>query len=293
MKNNISRRDFIRTTAGVAAGVASTGGLLIAPGCKKENMSFAIPMGVMNTLGASSYTATMQEYNYSQNQEWTSWVKDSGADIRDAVQRHEGSRVDNFAWDFELLADNTVNAWCMPGARIAFYEGIMPLCDNPDGVAMVMGHEVAHAVRNHGGQRMAQQLTVQLGITALSAALSRLANPDDTVQQIALAVFGVGGQVGGQLLLLHYSREHEYEADKLGMIYAARAGYDPREAPKFWERMMDRFGGGGSDFLSTHPSDENRIAELNKEMPEAVRIFENRIAAMEAAIPEVMKYYKT
>ena len=271
--NNISRRDFIKTTAVGTVGAVGAGGLLIAPGCKKEGW-FAIPAFGMNILGATSYKATIAEYELSKNKDLTSWVKDSGTRIRDVVKQSEGSKVNGFEWSFELLEDQTINAWCMPGARIAFYEGIMDQCKNENGVAIVMGHEVAHAVYNHSGQRMAQQLAIQLGITALSAVIEkRFADPDDSeIQKIARQVFGVGLQIGGQLALLAYSRKHEHEADKLGLIYAAKAGYDPREAPEFWKRMS-ALGGGGPQFLSTHPSNDSRIKALNDAMPEALQYY--------------------
>ena len=123
---------------------------------------------------------------------------------------------------------------------------------------------------------MAQQLALQLGITSLAVATSRISNAenDTAIQNIALQVFGVGAMVGGQLLLLSYSRKHEYEADKMGLMLMAKAGYDPTEAPKFWERMSARFGsGGGSEFLSTHPSNANRIRALNDALPEAIEIY--------------------
>ena len=263
MQNDFSRRDFIKTSMAVAgAGRLMCG----VSGCDKD-ISFAIPAGVMNTLGATSFTATMQEYNLSQNVEWTSWVNNTGRDLRAAFEKHEGNRVSGFAWEFRLLQDNTINAWCMPGARIAFYDGIMPLCRNADGVAIVMGHEIAHAVYNHSGQRMAQQLGVQLGITALNVAISRVTEPDAAILNIANYVFGVGGQLG----LLAYSRKHEYQADKMGLIYAAKAGYDPREAPRFWQRMSALGSSGTPEFLSTHPSHGNRIQRLNEAMDEALK----------------------
>ncbi|MCL2074463.1 MAG: M48 family metallopeptidase [Marinilabiliaceae bacterium] len=267
--NKISRRDFIKTTTIGTVGIVSAGGLLSSIGCGKEDLSFAIPMSVMIPLGTTSYNETTSDYKISQHKEYRSWVENSGKRLRTATIDHEGnSKVDKFAWSFELFEDNTINAWCMPGARIAFYEGIMPLCKSETGVGIVMGHEIAHAVSNHSGKRMAQQLAVQLGITTLSVATERLLNPDPVIMNIAASVFGVGGTLG----ILAYSRKHEYEADKMGLIYAARAGYDPREAPLFWNRMS-ALGSSGPEFLSTHPSNENRIKEL------------------EAAIPEAMTYY--
>jgi len=271
MKNPISRRDFLKTTAAVGAG-----GLLFgAGGCGKGESFFAIPIGMMNTLGEASYVSAMQDYQLSKNTVWSSWVKNSGQRVRDATiayetERDTAGRLSGFAWSFELIEDSTVNAWCMPGARVAFYEGIIPLCESEDGVGIIMGHEVAHAVYNHSGQRMAQQLTVQLGITALSVAAARILEPDETILEIAMTVFGVGAQVG----MLAYSRQHEYEADKMGLIYAAKAGYNPREAIKFWDRMSALGGSSGPDFLSTHPSHENRISRLEEAMPEAMQHYE-------------------
>jgi len=264
MKNEISRRDFIKTSAAVAG----AGGLLSLPACGEDGIQFAIPMGVMNSLGSMTFASTRAEYNSSTNDTHTAWVKTSGERIRDVVKDTEGRRVNGFAWEFELFKDNTINAWCMPGARIAFYDGIIPLCQNPAGVAIVMGHEIAHAVCNHGGQRMAQRLAVQLGVTTLSAMLDRLADPDDSVKNIALQVFGVTAALGGELAVLAYSRKHEREADKLGLIYAAKAGYDPNEAPGFWERMS-KLGGGGPEFLSTHPTSTSRAKALREAIPEA------------------------
>ena len=274
MKNNISRRDFLKTAAAGTAGVAGGAALLTTSGCEDDLFSsFAIPRFAMNTLGTTSYSATMAEYNLSQHAEWTGWVKNSGDRVKEATIAHENNsrRISGFNWNYNLIADNTINAWCMPGANIAFYEGIMPTCYNETGTAIVMGHEVAHAVYNHGGQRMAQQLTLQLGITLFSAALAaRFEDPNDAeIQNIALQVFGVGVQVGGQLALLHYSRKHEYEADKMGLIYAARAGYDPVEAPDFWRRMSALGSSATPEFLRTHPSNANRIRELEKAIPEA------------------------
>jgi len=264
MKNGISRRDLLKATAAMGAG-----GLLFAPGCGKDS-SFAIPASVMNTLGAASYASTMQESTSSRDPR-RAWVTNSRDRIRVAATEYEtarnkANRLNGFTWEVDLLEDSTVNAWCMPGARMAFYEGIMDLCGNEAGVGVVMGHEVAHAVFNHGGQRMAQQLTAQLGITVLGVAIERLLEPDETILGITMTVFGVGAQVG----LLHYSKEHEYEADRMGLIYAAKAGYEPREAVRFWERMSALGGSSGPDFLSTHPSHDNRIKRLEEAMPEAM-----------------------
>ena len=233
-----------------------------------------IPASEMNSMAATSYKETLSSSKLSTNTQQTAMVKHSGERISKAVeqymaQQNKSSALNGFEWEFNLIDDPAVNAWAMPGGKVAFYAGILPLCQDETGVAVVMGHEIAHVVANHGGERMSQQLVTQLGGTALSVALQQ--KPEQT-QQLWMTAFGAGTQLG---VLLPYSRQHEFEADKLGVIFMAMAGYDPNEAPKFWERMSALSGGGAPpQFLSTHPSDANRIKELK------------------AAIPEAMKYYK-
>jgi len=200
-------------------------------------------------------------------------LKRVGERISKAVEKYMAdnnmsSAIRGFQWEFNLIDDPTINAWCMPGGRVAFYTGILPICRDEAGIAVVMGHEIAHAVANHSGERMSQELMVQLGGVALSTALQQ---KSAMTQQIALSVFGVGTQVGA---VLPYSRLHEFEADRLGIIFMAMAGYDPNEAPKFWERMQALSGGNAPpQFLSTHPSDAKRISELKAAMPEAMKYY--------------------
>ena len=228
----------------------------------------------MNSLAATSYKETLASSKLSTNAQQTAMVKGAGERISKAVEQYMAeknmsSALSGFQWEFNLIDDPSVNAWCMPGGRVAFYTGILPVCQNEAGIAVVMGHEIAHAVANHSGERMSHQLIQQLGGVALSMALQE---KSELTQQLALSVYGVGSQVAG---IMPYSRLHEFEADKLGLIFMSIAGYDPNEAPRFWERMQELSGGGAPpQFLSTHPSDANRISELKK------------------AIPEAMKYYK-
>jgi len=239
----------------------------------RKQLSF-IPASEMNSLAMTSYKETLATSSLSTNAEQTSMIKRTGDRISKAVERYMAeqnmsSAIKGFQWEFNLIDDPAVNAWCMPGGRVAFYTGILPICQNEAGVAVVMGHEIAHAVANHSGERMSQQLLVQMGGIGLSAAMK---DKPQMTQQIALSVFGASSQVA---LILPYSRKHEFEADKLGLIFMAMAGYDPNEAPKFWERMKALSGGNAPpQFLSTHPADAKRISEL------------------QAAIPEAMKYYK-
>jgi len=239
----------------------------------RKQLSF-IPASEMNSLAATSYKETLASSKLSTNAEQTNMLKRVGGRISKAVEQYMAeknmsSAIRGFQWEFNLIDDPTINAWCMPGGRVAFYTGILPICQDEAGIAVVMGHEIAHAVANHSGERMSQELMVQLGGVALSTALQQ---KSAQTQQIALTVFGAGSQVGA---ILPYSRLHEFEADKLGIIFMAMAGYDPNEAPKFWERMQALSGGNAPpQFLSTHPSDSKRISELKE------------------AIPEAMKYYK-
>lgn len=232
-----------------------------------------IPSSQINSLSFQQYDQVLKESKISTNKEWTQMVKSVGADISRAVEEYmreigEQDNVDGFKWEFNLLAEDIVNAWAMPGGKVAFYEGIMPIAKDKAGVAVIMGHEVAHAIANHGSERMSLGLAQQLGGASLQVALSQ--QPQLT-QQIAMTAFGLGSQVG---MMLPYSREHESEADRLGLIFMAKAGYDPRVAPKFWERMQAQEGGNRPpEFLSTHPHPDTRINKLNKYMDEAVKIY--------------------
>ena len=176
-------------------------------------------------------------------------------------------------WEFILIQeDETVNAWCMPGGKVAVYTGILPYTKDETGLATVIGHEVAHALAQHGNERLSQGLLVQLGGLTLAKAME---SKPRTTQNLWLQAFGLGAQIG---FLLPYSRTHEYEADRIGLILMARAGYNPEEAIAFWERMSTGAGRKPPEFLSTHPADTNRIAAMKEHLPEAMRYFRNREA---------------
>lgn len=202
----------------------------------------------------------------------TQLVKSTGSRLKtatvDYLKKHGFSkRLKQFSWEFNLVENNTVNAWCMPGGKIVVYSGLLPVTENEAGLATVMSHEIAHAVARHGNERMSQQLIVLLGGVSLAIALQE--HPQET-QNIFLAVYGVGGALG----VLAYSRKHEYEADKIGMVFMALAGYDPAEGVKFWERMAARSTGANMpQFLSTHPSDENRIKAMKEFLPTAKKYY--------------------
>lgn len=174
--------------------------------------------------------------------------------------------VDDFDWEFNLLQSDQVNAWCMPGGKVAFYTGIMPVTKDETGIAVVMGHEIAHAVASHARERMSNGMMINLGMTAFSTALGQ--NPT-MMEQILLQSVGMGSELG----MLSFSRKHELEADEMGLIFMAMAGYDPRQAPIFWERMSAAGGASPPEFLSTHPGPDRRIERLNANMPKALEYY--------------------
>ncbi|MES2808259.1 MAG: M48 family metallopeptidase [Bacteroidota bacterium] len=173
-----------------------------------------------------------------------------------------------FKWEFNLIQSPEVNAWCMPGGKVAIYSGILPVTATDAGLAVVMGHEIAHAIAKHSAERMSQQLAAQAGSAAVGAATS---GKSATTQAIFSQLYGVGGQ----LAMLKYSRDQESEADRLGLTFMAMAGYNPSEAVTFWQRMSaQKQGGAPPEFLSTHPADATRIANIQKLLPEAMKYYQ-------------------
>lgn len=233
-----------------------------------------IPSSEINSLSASSYQSFLSENNVVSGTAQANMVSTVGLQIKVAVEKYMADnnlsdQIKDFQWEFNTVESEEANAFCMPGGKVVFYTGILPICQDEAGVAVVMGHEVAHAIAKHGNERMSQGLVQQFGGVALSVAL---ANKPTQTQQLFQTAYGVGSQVG---VMLPFSRLHESEADELGLIFMAMAGYDPHEAPKFWERMSAKSGGAAPpEFLSTHPSHSTRIKKLN------------------AAIPKAMEYYK-
>lgn len=199
-------------------------------------------------------------------------VRGIGTRIQKAVEKFYADKnaskdLDGFNWEFNVVNNEQVNAWCMPGGKVVVYTGLLPVTQDEQSLAVVMGHEIAHAVARHGNQRMSQQLIIQTGGTALSVMLSQ--KPAQT-QAIFSQVYGVSTGLGA----LKYSRKHETEADEMGLIFAAMAGYDPEVAIAFWERMSASSGGQKPpEIMSTHPSDATRIADLKKFMPEAKKYY--------------------
>ncbi len=224
-------------------------------------------------MSFDSYKSVLDSSKISTNKNQAEMVKRVGTRIQHAVEQfmaeHNASdQLNGYAWEFNLIDEDIVNAWCMPGGKVVFYTGIMPICQDEKGVAVVMGHEVAHAVANHGSERMSQGLIQQMGGEALNVAL---ANKPNETRALFGTAFGLASNYGA---MLPFSRLHESEADKMGLIFMAMAGYDPREAPKFWERMEAQSGGSAPpEFMSTHPAHATRIKDLNAQIPEAMKYY--------------------
>jgi len=195
-------------------------------------------------------------------------VKKVGNKIATAVNAHmkqigKQKRVAGYVWEFNLVReDKTVNAWCMPGGKVAVYTGLLPVTADETGLAVVMGHEVAHAIARHGNERMSQQAAVQVGGSVVGATAGQN-------QVLFEKLYGVGATLG----TLAYSRKHETEADKLGLVFMAVSGYDPSKAVEFWQRMSKMGGGKVPELLSTHPSDETRIKDIQKFLPTAMKYY--------------------
>ena len=226
--------------------------------------------GQMNAMSLDYYKDFLSKNKLSKNQAQTQQVKNVGARIANAVTRFltqhgQAERVAGYKWEFNLVESNEMNAWCLPGGKVVVYTGILPITKDEAGLAVVMGHEIAHAVAEHGKERMSQGLLTQMGGVALSVALSQ--QPAAT-SALFMQAYGIGAQVG---VLLPYSRLHESEADRLGLIFMSMANYDPNAAVSFWQRMAQtKKGSSPPEFLSTHPADQTRINNIKSCIPEAL-----------------------
>ena len=199
-------------------------------------------------------------------------VRRAGSRIAAAIKTYydgkgQTSVLDGYQWEFNLIDNKEANAWCMPGGKVVVYTGLLPITQNEAALAIVLGHEIAHAIAQHGSERMSQGLLQQLGGTALQVAL---ANKPAETQNLFMTAYGIGSNVGA---ILPFSRKQESEADKYGLYFAAMGGYNPQEAIPFWERMAAAGGGKPPEFLSGHPSDERRIANIKTNMPQALKYY--------------------
>jgi metalloendopeptidase OMA1, mitochondrial len=225
-----------------------------------------IPEGTEVSMGLDSYQDVLKKSKVSTDARLNDQVTRVGRRIAEATGRTD------YQWEFRVIDDQQANAFCLPGGKVAVYTGILPLTRDDAGLAAVLAHEVSHAVARHGGERLSQSLLVQSGLAATQVAL---ANRDPLVVQSVTALLGAGASVG---LLLPWGRSQESEADHLGLIYMARAGYDPRAARELWVRMAAASEGRqkGPEFLSTHPSDATRIAQIDGWLPEALQQYRPR-----------------
>lgn len=254
--------------------VFSIGTFLLLTACAtnpftgKKTMAFTSNAELF-PMSFSQYDTFLKEHKVVKGTKDAQRVADVGVKIKKAAEvwltaNGYGSYLNDYKWEYNLVDDKEVNAWCMPGGKIVFYTGILPYCQTDAGIAVVMGHEVAHALANHGQQRMSAGMLQQAGAVAIDAATAK---SSATTKQLSAGLYGYGSNVAG---MLPFSRSHETEADKIGLTLMAIAGYNPEEAVSFWSRMAARDGsGGGGSWMSTHPSNQERIANLKKLIPEA------------------------
>jgi len=239
-------------------------------------------------LGAQAYSQVKNDPKVKQSQDPREIepVKRVAARIIEAAKRSKYAEMaQQFQWEVTVIKDDkTMNAFALPGGKIAVYTGIFPVAKTEAGLAAVMGHEVVHALARHGAERMSQGQLTSAALQVAGAAIG-LSGGGGMMSQAAMAALGAGAQVG---VLLPFSRAHESEADYIGILLAADAGYDPRESVHLWERMEQLSGGGGpSEFLSTHPGHETRIEQLKEWMPEALAIYQTKTPVSAAVLPVV------
>jgi len=231
----------------------------------------------MVALGFQQYDKVLEKSKLCTDQKKVMMIRKVGKRISAAAEdflRDSGLEKDirNYKWEFNLIEDDKmINAWCMPGGKVAVYTGILPITRDENGLAVVLGHEVAHAIARHGNERMSQAMLASMGGMALSVALKE--KPGQT-RQLCMAAFGVGASLA---FLLPYSRIHESEADRIGLTIMARAGYDPRGAISLWERMSKKGGARPPEFLSTHPAPASRIVALKTHIAEALPYYEKTL----------------
>ncbi len=239
-------------------------------------------------MGAQAYNQVKSDPNMrpSQDPREIEPVKRVAARIVEAAKRSKyAETAKQFQWEVTVIKDDkTANAFALPGGKMAVYTGMFPMAKTEAGLAAVMGHEVVHALARHGAERMSQGQVANVGLQVVGAAIG-LSGGNPMLSQATMAALGAGAQVG---VLLPFSRKHESEADHVGILLAADAGYDPRESIALWERMAEATRGGGpSEFLSTHPSHDTRIDQLKKWMPEAMAIYQKRAQMPAKPLPEV------
>lgn len=233
-----------------------------------------VPESELQLMAVSQYSTFLSEnkvLNPSSNKD-AAMVDRVGARISNAITNYFKSQgkesvTEGYKWEFNTIESKEANAWCMPGGKVVVYTGLLPITQNETALAIVVGHEIAHAIALHGSERMSQAMMQQLGGMALEIAISQ--KPEET-KNLFMQAYGIGSTLGA---VLPWSRQQETEADQYGLMFAAMAGYDPQEAIPFWQRMSEAGGTKPPEFLSTHPSDETRIRKLKEFMPEATKYY--------------------
>ncbi|MFA5516630.1 MAG: M48 family metallopeptidase [Desulfuromonadales bacterium] len=257
--------------------ILSLSGMVLIVACStvpvtgRQQLSL-VPEEQLLQAGYQQYQEFLQENEVIRSTAESAMVQRVGRQVAEAVERYFAEQgpsdaLQGYAWEFSLVDSAEVNAFVLPGGKVTVFLGLLEVADTPAQLAAVIGHEVAHVVAKHGNERMSQALLSQMGGSALSAALS--SQPQAT-QQLLMSAFGAGTQVG---VLLPFSRLQESEADRLGLIFMAMAGYDPQAALAVWQEMAARSQGGGPEFLSTHPADQTRIRNIQERIPEAMRYY--------------------
>src|SRR5688572_26286337 len=260
----------------IVAAVLATG----ITSCSQNAITGRKQLSLYNEADIQSMAAQQYQQFLSQNKVVSAsgskdaeMVRRIGTRLTSAINQYYSSKgltseLEGYKWEYNLVDSKDVNAWCMPGGKIVVYTGLLPISQNEAALAVVVGHEIAHALANHGNERMSQASIAQMGQSALAVAV---ANKTPAAQNAMMAAYGIGAQVGA---LLPFSRKQELEADKLGLIFSAMAGYNPQEAIPLWERMQQAGGGNKPpEFLSTHPAEETRIERLRQLMPEALKYY--------------------
>lgn len=227
-----------------------------------------IPASQLNAMSFDQYAKVLKDSEVIQHGRDAEMVRRVGQRIQRAVEQHfadlgQSDQLADYAWEFNLVKDDQVNAWCMPGGKVVVYTGILSKTQTEDGLAVVLGHEVAHAVANHGGERMSQQMLLKMGGQALSLSMG-----SPQARQVFDNLYGIGAQVG---VLLPFSRMHEAEADRLGLTFMSMGGFNPEEAIPFWARMSEGEGEASVlDLVRTHPTGADRVENIRAHLPEAL-----------------------
>ena len=251
--------------ASLSAALLMLTGCSVVPVTGRQQLLLVSDSEVLSS-SLTQYNSYIQSATKSSSASQTNMVRRVGQRIARATEqylRQNGlsNEIANFKWEFNLIKDNQVNAFCMPGGKIVVYEGLMKIVGSDDELAVVVGHEVAHAVAKHSNERMSQQLAAQYGAQILGA---RLADKSASIQKLAANVYGIGAQYG---LMLPFSRKHESEADYMGLVFMTMAGYNPDVAVNFWKKMSAGSNGKVPEIMSTHPSDATRIADIKRALP--------------------------